>query len=275
MAKALKLLCILSLACLPVLCFFTWFSGDDICYRNELARYSILEKAWLQYLYWDGRSLGIASLIQLTCLKYCSAPFTCSVWTLSFIGIAIMILKIVDRDKPGGSKKNTSVISIALLTSIMWLGMWKLVPDILYWPTGGWYCVMCLLGLLWIDLFMNDLRTRKFSPKRNLMILIVSVFCSVNSHNLVLSLFILVLIELAFIIASSGNKKAIIYCLFALTGIIAGASFVLAAPGNMERLKAISWQGFNSSFLYHFALVLLRYCYWLTALFFLIILSVW
>ena len=43
----------------------------------------------------------------------------------------------------------------------------------------------------------------------------------------------------------------------------------------MERLKAISWQGFNSSFLYHYALVLLRYFYWLPALFFLIIISVW
>lgn len=274
-AKAFKLLCILSLACLPVLCFFTWFSGDDICYRNELARYSVIEKAWLQYLYWDGRSLGIASLIQLTCLKYLSAPATCLIWNAAFLGIAYMILKIVEQDRNILSKKKPTVTSIALLTSIMWLGMWKLVPDILYWPTGGWYCVMCLLGLFWIDVFMNDLRSKKFSPKRDLMILIASVICSVNSHNFVLSLFILVLIELAFIVKTSGDKKAIRYCFFSLAGIVAGAAFVLAAPGNLERLSAISWQGFNSSFLYHCTLVFLRYCYWLTALFILIILFLW
>lgn len=135
--------------------------------------------------------------------------------------------------------------------------------------------MMCLLGLLWVYLFMNDLRRKKFSTQGNLLIFIVSTICSVNSHNLVLSLFALALIELSVIITSSRDKKAISYCLFALAGIIAGASFVLSAPGNMERLKAISWQGFNSSFLYHSTVVFLRYCYWLTALFILIILSIW
>lgn len=275
LARLLKLLGILSLAGAAALCFFAWFSGDDICYRNELARYGVFEKAWLQYLHWDGRSLGIASLIQLACLKYFSAPVTCLVWTLSFIAIAMLVLKIVEQDKPMGNKMNPTVISVALLSSVMWLGMWKLVPDILYWPTGGWYCVMCLVGLFWIDLFMNDLRIKKFSSGRNIMILLVSAICSVNSHNLVLSLFMLVLIELIFIITSSRDKKAISYCLFALAGIIAGASFVLAAPGNMERLKAISWQGFSISFFYHCTLVLSRYIYWLAALFTLLILFAW
>ena len=124
MKRILQLLSFLSLAGILTLCFFSWFSSDDLCYRNELSRYTVLDKAWLQYMYWDGRSLGIASLIQLTGLKYFSAPVITVIWVVSFIGMAIMILKIIQLENPVAPLQNISLIATALLSAIMWLGMW-------------------------------------------------------------------------------------------------------------------------------------------------------
>lgn len=264
--KFLKLLSLLSLAGIAGLSLFTWFSGDDICYLNELARYSVIRKAWLQYMYWDGRSLGIASLIQLAGLKYFTPQAISLTWAFSFIGMAMMVLKINQPALPGITGSRVSVISTGLLTCIMWLGMWKLVPDILYWPTGGWYCIMCLLGLVWVYIFQNDLERQRFTTGRNVFILLCSLVCGINSHNLITALLLIALIELAHASLVLKDKNAARYIVFSLAGLAAGAAIVLLAPGNQERLKAIEWQGYNASFLSNLLVVAARYAYWLFGL---------
>jgi hypothetical protein len=273
--RILKLLSILSLAGIFALCFFSWFSGDDLCYRNELVRYSVFEKAWLQYMHWDGRSLGIASLIQLTALKYFPPSVITLIWTAAFTGNAIMMLKIIHLGIPGSGESNVSVISVALLCSVMWLGLWKLIPDILYWPTGGWYCMMCLLGLCWIYLFKKTLAEKNFSSGKIVLIFILSFICGNNSHNAVIALILIAIIELLHSIYGLKNRKAITCCVFALTGLAGGASIVLFAPGNYERLHAIAWPGFNETFLHHIVLVFERYVYWLGALIILLLYIRW
>jgi hypothetical protein len=265
----------LSIAGIAVLCWFTWFSADDICYRNELARYGVFEKAWLQYLHWDGRSLSVASILQLAFLKYLPAPVITFAWVCAFTGNAILIQKILRLENSGAGPQRISVISTGLLSAVLWLGLWKLVPDILYWPTGGWYCVMCLLGLCWILVLLRDLRAKRFSAQRALFIFLCSLLCGNNSQNLVIALFLLGLVELMHAHVFHKDRKAVVHVFAALSGLLAGASVVFFAPGNAERLKAIGWQGFDSSFLYNCIIVLARYFYWLAALIALLLLVVW
>ena len=266
MKSLFKLLSFLSIAGIIGLSFFSWYSGDDLCYRNELARYTVFQKAWLQYLHWDGRSLGIASLIQLTGLKYFSAPVLSIVWSLAFIGISFMILQIVESNQSIPASRVT-LASTGLLSAILWLGLWKLIPDIIYWPTGGWYCVMCFLGLIWIYVFNYQLRHGRFTAGTYLSIFFVSLICGNNSHNLVIPLLILSIIAFAHSSVIQKNRKAVIYILFAIAGLSVSSFFVMLAPGNMERLKAIAWPGFNRSFLFNCILVTTKYIYWLLALF--------
>lgn len=272
--RVLKILSLLSLAAIAGLCFFSWYSGDDICYRNELIRYAVIDKAWLQYLHWDGRSLGIASLLQLFCLKYFPAPLTTFVWVCCFTAAAWMILKIVRLELPS-SGLNVSPAEVGMLTAILWAGLWKLVPDILYWSTGGWYCMMGLLGLFWIYFYRRSLNEKRFSGWQNFLIFLVSLVCGNNSHNLVTAMLVLGLIELFYAGIILDNRKAVICMSAACAGLLISGSFVLFAPGNFERLQAISWQGFDSSFAGNLILVFERYCYWLGSLVVLLAFLIW
>ena len=257
---------LLSLAGILMLCFFTWFSGDDICYQNELSRYSVLEKAWLQYNYWDGRSLSIASLLQLAGLKYFPAPLITLIWAVSFIGAAFMILKIAGMEQRSSQRKPVSFNELSVMVAVLWLGMWKLIPDIIYWSTGGWYSMMLLLSLVWIYIFQKGLKYKWYSTGGSAVIFITSLLCGNNSHNVIIPLLLVAVIEMSHAIAVRKEKKALGYGLSAIAGLILSAYFVLFAPGNYERLHAIAWKGFNASFLYYFTNVIVKYCYWLLVL---------
>ncbi|CAN5601029.1 hypothetical protein BH11BAC1_BH11BAC1_28810 [soil metagenome] len=226
-------------------------------------------------MYWDGRSTGLASLVQLAGLKYFSAPVITLGWALSFIGMAIMILKIINCENNSAEKKNISLVESALLSTVMWVGMWKLIPDIIYWPTGGWYCMMGLLALTWIYLFLKDINNKAFTARRNIFIFLVSLLCGNNSHNVIIPLIFLAMIEGAKTNMIIKDKKALAYIFSAIAGLSISAIFVMFAPGNFERLKAISWQGFNLSFLNYCFIVFTKYCYWLLVLFLLFPVFAW
>ncbi|MEO8088318.1 MAG: hypothetical protein ABI763_15965 [Bacteroidota bacterium] len=275
MKKLLRILSILSLVGILALCVFSWFSGDDLCYRNELARYSVLDKAWLQYMYWDGRSTGLASLIQLAGLKYFPAAAITLIWAFSFICMSVMILKIIKLESHSGEEKNISLVETALLSAMLWVGMWKLIPDIIYWPTGGWYCMMGLLALTWIYQFLKGINTKRFTARKNLFIFLISLLCANNSHNVIIPLIFLALIEGVKAIVINQDRKVLSYVLSALAGLAISTIFVLFAPGNFERLKAISWQGFNLSLINYCLIVFAKYCYWLLALFLLFPVFAW
>jgi len=269
--KSLRFAALLPVAGIITLCAFTFFSGDDICYRNELARYTVLKKAWLQYLFWDGRSLSIPSLVQLTALKYFPAPFVSLIWTLSFLGSVYLILKILQLD----FNVQLNFFSFGILSAILWLGMWKLIPDILYWPTGGWYCMMLLLALIWIYFLNKEMKEQNFNQAKIIFIFILSILCGTNSHNIIIPLIFIAIEKLVYSRVVLKEKKSTQYLLFAIGGLLIGGFMVLLAPGNGERLKAIAWNGFNSEFLLNCGLVFTRYCYWLLALFALLVFLCW
>ncbi len=264
--RLLRILSVLSIVGIISLSFFSWYSADDLCYRNELARYSILKMAWLQYMNWDGRSLSIAAFVQLFSLKYFSAELTAFFWACSFVGVAILIVKIVRIENPIFCRRQNTLVAIAIISATLWLGMWKLIPDIIYWPTGGSYSFMNLIGLFWLFIFLSDLKANRFPVHRRWFILMLSLICGINSHNLIVGLIAIVLIEWGFYRFVNRDKSTAVYIACSFLGLLAGASLVFFAPGNTIRLNAISYQGFSSHFLYFYFLVLTKYMYWLFSL---------
>jgi len=264
--RLLKILSVISIAAIILLSFFSWYSADDLCYRNELARSSIFKMAWYQYMHWDGRSLSMAAFVQLFSLKYFPPELVTFLWACSFIGVAVLILKIVRIENPLFCNRQHALIATAIIAATCWLGMWKSLPDIVYWPTGGSYSFMNLVGFFWLSVFLSDLNSNRFSPGRRWLLFIFSFVCGINSHNFMTGLIVIVLIEWGYYRFVRNDKAAGLYIACSLIGLLAGTSIVFFAPGNDVRLSAISYQGLNSHFLFFYFLVLAKYCYWLLSL---------
>lgn len=275
MNQLLKILSIASLAGIVLLSIFTWFSADDLCNLNELARYSVPKMAWLQYMNWDGRSLSIAAFVQLSILKYLSPQVATFCWATSFVGVAVLILKIVRIENPLFCNRQNKLIATAVIAATAWLGLWKMIPDIIYWPTGGSYSFMNLIGLFWLSVFLADLKAKRFGSGRCTFILFLSFICGNNSHNFIIGLLVIVFIELAHHWFLNKDKVAAVYISYALAGLLVAACIVFLAPGNSTRLSVISYHGISSRFLYFYLLVLTKYGYWLMSLFALCVYVAW
>ncbi|MCX6291415.1 MAG: DUF6056 family protein [Bacteroidetes bacterium] len=273
--RILKLLSLLSLAGILLLSFFSWYSCDDICNRNELLRYSVPHFMWLQYMNWDGRSLSIAAFLQQFSLQHFPVEITVLLWALSFTGCGFMIYKIIRNENPGFENGNSPLLVVAIICVTMWLGMWKLIPDVIYWSTGGSYSLLALLGLVWIYFFLKKLHAGKTGWKDRLFIFFLSLICGVNSHNYVSALIILTMIEWFYDRVSEKNKSTSAFIPAALAGLVISASVVFFSPGNQVRLHAVAYHGYSVHFLFYYFLVLARYCYWLLALFVLCFFVMW
>jgi len=273
--RILKILSVVSIAGILLLSFFSWYSADDLCNLNELARYSVLKMAWLQYMNWDGRSLSLAGFLQLSVLKYFSAEAATFLWAASFVGVAFLILKIVSIENPLFISRENMLVATAIIASVLWLGEWKLIPDIIYWPTGGSYSFMNLVGLLWLYVFLSGIKAKSFTLGNNLLILLLSLICGINSHNYIIGLIVIVLIESGYHLYVNKNKSASGYIFCAFIGLFGGALIVFLAPGNQVRLSHVTYHGLTSQFLYFYFIVLAKYMYWLYTLLILCIIIAW
>lgn len=273
--KTLNLLSILSLIGIPALCCFVHFSSDDFCYRNLIEGQSIFEVAWSEYMNWDGRRLNIPSLIQLYALQHLPAPIITGLWALSFTGTAWVICKILCLENSRFAEGGTSLPAVAFMSAILWLGMWKLIPDIIYWPTGGAYSLMALLAMLWLWVFQQGLREEKFSFKKNVLIFLLSFIFGNSSHNLVPALVILCLTEMGYELIIAKRKKAVRFTGWALTGLLGASFIVFMAPGNFSRLNVLPHSGLSPMLLFYYFKVLAMNLYWLIALLVLCLAATW
>jgi hypothetical protein len=261
----LKLLSIFSLLGIILLSFFAWYSADDLYSRIELARHSIAHIALFQYLNWDGRSLSLAAFVQLFAVKNFPAAIPVLLWSISFVASAYMIRMLIRLMNPSVARLN-AIVEVAIIAVIMWLGMWKLIGDIIYWPTGGSYSFMNLVGLTWLYIFLSDIQKQRFNFSRCVFIFFLSLVCGDNSHNLITGMLMIVVIELLNSIVIRKNIKSIRYITFSLMALLIAAAFVFLAPGNATRLSEMSYEGFSMRFPFYYALVLAKYGYWLLPL---------
>jgi hypothetical protein len=275
MIRVLKILSILSIAGIVLLSLFTWYSCDDYCNKTELARYSIFKMAWLEYMNWDGRSLTISSFVQLIALKYFPVELTTFIWAACFIGVAVFIFKIIQLESPAFIAKKNSLIMIGIFSSMLWLGLWKLIPDVIYWSTGGSYSLLTLLGLAWLFIFLRGLKNRRFNNRHRVSIFFLSLFLGMNSHNFILGLFTIACAELGYYKYVEKDSRAVHYIAWALTGLFISACIVFLAPGNQIRLHSGSHIGVNWNFITHYSIVFARYIYWLAALVLLCVIVLW
>ncbi len=224
---------------------------------------------------WDGRSFSISSFVQLTALKYFPVELTTFTWATCFVVSVILIFKIVQIENPFFYKGKNSLIIIAILCAILWLGQWKLIPDIIYWSTGGSYSLLNLLGVLWLYIFLRGLKAERFKRSNCVWIFLLSILLGMNSHNFILGLITICLAELGYFKFLKRNNRPVVYIICALAGLFISGCVVFLAPGNMVRLNSISFIGSDWNFLIHYMIVFARYCYWLVSLFILCVFVAW
>ncbi len=273
--RILKILSILSITGIILLAFFSWYSCDDYCNRVQLSENSIFKIAWFQYMHWDGRSLSVAAFVQLFSLKYLPVELTTSIWAVSFVCVSVMVFKIIRIENSFFFSNGDAVIGIALICTTMWLGMWKLIPDIIYWATGGSYSLLNLLGMFWLNIFLSGLKTKQFKARSMIGMFFMSFICGLNSHNFVIALIFLCLIEFIHSSYILKDKRGGTYILFSFAGLVCGAAIVFLAPGNMVRLHQGSYHEMSVMFLFSFFLVLAKYVYWTIGLFILSFFMLW
>lgn len=271
----IKFLSIISVAGIFALCFFANFSSDDYCYKQILKEHSVFETAFQQYFTWDGRSLSIPALIQLTALKYFPPWLITFIWALFFAGTGIIICKIISLENPLFGQGPGFIVSTGILSVVLWTGMWKLIPDVVYWPTGGGYSVAVFMGMLWLYIYTKRIRQGNFNSKTYILIFFLSLILGINSHNFLTGIIIFCLIEIIHGFFIIKNTRAVLFTFCALTGIMIASSVVFLAPGNLYRLDAVSGPEFSLGLFYNFCLVLARYIYWFALLFALLIFLIW
>jgi len=264
--RLVNILSIFSVAGILLLCLFTSFSGDDYCIKGQLSETSILDLSWAEYLNWDGRRLSIPSFVQLGFLSYLPAEFITFFWGLCFIGTSFFICKILSIENPSFQENGLSISTLGMMCVVLWLGMWKFIPDIIYWPTGGAYSLSGLLGIFWLYAFLRGLKSNTFSAQKCFLIFLLSILCGNNSHNFLTGVIVLCLIELGYHWFVNRNKNAAIYILCALFGLIAAAFIVFSAPGNYARLNALPHSDISPKLIFHYLVVLTKHAYWLWAL---------
>ena len=264
--KLLNLLGLLSVAGILALCWFVRFSSDDYCYKLELTGTSVLHVAWVEYMFRDGRRFSIASFLQLGLLKYCSPAFIAFCWAVCFIGASIMVSRIISVENTHFSEKALSFSAISIVLVVMWTGLWRIVPDIIYWPTGGGYSLLLLLALVWLYVFLRQLRSGEFTSKKIIFIFLLSFICGNNSHNFITGLVAFCVIELGYQWVVLRNKKGTIYVLSAMAGLFGAACLVFLAPGNFIRLDLLPHSGFSYKLIYYYLGVLAVHLYWVSAL---------
>ena len=273
--RTLKILSILSIAGIIVLAFFSWFSCDDYCNRIQLNGNSVSKIACFQYMNWDGRSLSIAGFVQLFALKYLPVEIITSIWAISFVFSAVLVFKIIRLENPFFFRDTHPLIGVAILCATMWLGMWKFIPDIIYWATGGSYSLLNLLGMLWLFIFLSGLKSKHLTAGSNIFIFFISFICGVNSHNFVVALIVLCILEFIQFCFVMNDKRVSVYIGFSFAGLVIAACVVLFSPGNFFRLHAGGFQGITGKFLFNYILVFAKYIYWLIELFILCLLLLW
>jgi len=273
--KLLKILGVLSIAGISALCFFTNFSGDDYCFKSELANQSVLGFAFKQYMNWDGRSLSVAFILSLAFLKYLSVKYITLLWTICFICTIYFIIKILQIENKFFNEERNWLLFFSILSAIMWLGMWKLISDTIYWATGGAYSFENLSGVIWLYCFLKVAHIGKFNLGKNVFMFFLSFFIGVTVHNLVVGLITFCLIELCHKLFIKRERVEYIYALFTLIGLLSGAFVVFFAPGNSIRLSVLPHTGFSLELFHFYFLILLKYLYWLWPLLVLCLLVLW
>jgi len=222
------------------LAFFTWKWADDFCLFNDLHKESLWMFAWDLYKTWDGRGLMIG-LTSGFAMKYLPVVVTNTIWASALIGSAYFIYKIIIYEVSFLNKNRVdSIIQIAAITIVLWLGMSIHISETVYWSTGGYYILSAFFGLAWsyilIKIFKGRSNAQHIKISRLINFFIISILIGMFSHNLSTGLLALGFLSAIISWMKDGFKSMKLKNIgLGTLGILIGTFIISVAPGNFTR----------------------------------------
>ncbi len=199
--------------------------GDDLIFLNILKDMNVGEAIVYKYMYWDGRHLSPAGILQMIGFKFLG-PFFSLVLGLGCLGVAVWLWLRMLGFRP-------AVLESLLIWVLFLIGLFPFYKDVLFWQTGVIYLYFFLQMTLVLALYKGVL-----GPMGIFKYFLVFLL-SLNSQNFNLAvlgyLFVFEVAQSEFF-----NKKRFgLFC-----GIIVLATTLISiAPGNFVRIE----QGTESS----------------------------
>jgi hypothetical protein len=229
--RLLWLLALSSLMLFLIQPFFTWFTADDFCFMPEVQSQGIFQNMWHHYMNWDGRGMSITFIVARLGLwsgVYWVGPMLASVLFMLFGGLVLRVFM------PRLENHKERIISLSVMTAVLWLCAFPFSSQTLYWSTGAGYNLDIILILAGYALFIYYRPALPFV----LGTLPVLFYVGTASPNAVAGL--LFLFATHAVTEWNQLRKQWLKYLWLLMPIIAGFLMVILAPGNANRLVGMA-----------------------------------
>jgi len=231
------LLASISLLSIPAFSLYSWKWADDFEMSNLINQYDgIFNYLITRYLTWDGRFASLNALVQTILMHYAGAKLSVFVWGISFIASSYYVYKLLyAKYRQQIVLKLNVFLGVSLIAATLWLGMFYVLAQVIYWQTGGVYSFALLTGLVWIYFHSTLNQNSRTLPK--ILFFILSIFAGTASHNLTIALMACFTIDM-FTHYWTKNANKSLYTGF--IGLMLGAFIVFLSPGNYKRLGLYS-----------------------------------
>lgn len=213
--------------------FFTWFSSDDFCLLPMVKANGLLRNMLHDYMFWDGRSISLTYPV-------CRAGLFAGLpWLGPLIGSLLLMLSawlIFQLTSDRGNKVFQQLVSVITLTALLWLVFYEFLAQTLYWTTGVGYImdIVMLLAALW---WMRRWKGQRLDYLAGIPVFFYAGTCSPNG---VLALLFVLAIEWLHEIVIQKRRSSRKYILAFLL-ILVALALVLLSPGNKNRMIAWDW----------------------------------
>lgn len=217
--------------------FYTWFAADDFCYMGKVQNEGIISGMFHEYMHWDGRSISLTFPVCRLGLyfgKYWMGPLLGSV-LLMLAGF--LMLKIAGYKF---KSKRDLVFTLVFFTAVLWLCVFSISSQTLYWTTGIGYNmdIVMLLFAYWLFTVWNNKKWQYLAA------IPAFFYAGTASPNGVLAL--LFVIGVHFFKELWIDKKVNYKRYFFSVGLILLAFIiVIKAPGNANRLNGFDKANFT------------------------------
>jgi hypothetical protein len=230
-----KLLAILGFLAVIALGFFAQLWADDFCGLEMTKTLNPIDYALYFYKYWDGRVLGFAiqGLLQS---NITIAQATIVLWSICFV-LNVYFVFLILFQKNNELRKNIREYHwpMLLICAVLWIGFRRHISETVYWSTGGFYILTCLVSLIWLYYYEKvTLQNKKSIAAWSIFSLMVGMLSFLISPALITYISFPILysvVKKEKSIRVLFDRKFLISFLFVTVGTL----IIVAAPGNFLR----------------------------------------
>lgn len=252
MRNSIFTLSIISIISIIALSFFVFKNADDYYFAFSQKGVNIFEYMFNRYMQWDGRSISLATFVQISAIRYLSLEGVVFIWTCCFILLSYFITKIlqIELNLETLSIKN-KIIATAIISITLWQGMKSIISEVVYWGVGGAYIFTTLTSIVWIFFILKKLKKEEifFTKTLTFVFAVIAGASSMNLGTALLTFCIVIFFEKY--LNNTLTKSRKIFLILSFIGVTVGLFIITIAPGNFLRAKTLGNSSTFSFNAYH------------------------